>query len=429
MTDATEPSKSIHDLNSVFKRDVELNGPMRWDNFMREALYHPDFGYYNREAEGRVGKRGDFYTSVSVGSCLGLLIAFQSWDWLRERDRERKSQDNDKPFRLMECGAHDGSLAVDVLEAATKYASNSDATKEAWLEYWILEPSCSRRMLQENRLKERLGSDGLKNVHWVSSWEEGQQRLKDNRVNEGQDLYRGWDLIFGNELLDAFPVRRFVWSKSDQLWEESGVEWDESTETWKWASLPGVSFEKLPAPDHAQWATTEVMDQLADGFVIEWSPEAERWWRDAADALCPGGRLWTLDYGHETERFWEAARSKGTLRAYKNHQLMDNPLANPGDQDLTAAVHFTAIRNIGERSGLITETHPLETQAKNLTEVLKKLWIWKEANTEKPEAPWAEFEWSPQFARQFQTLTHPEHLGSIFRCLIQQKPETTSSLI
>src|SRR5260221_2792657 len=45
------------------------------------ALYCPVYGYYEKEAD-TVGRRGDYYTSVSVGSLFGELLALQFSLWL-----------------------------------------------------------------------------------------------------------------------------------------------------------------------------------------------------------------------------------------------------------------------------------------------------------------------------------------------------------
>src|SRR5690242_17178325 len=45
------------------------------------ALYCPVYGYYEKEMD-TLGRRGDYYTSVSVGSLFGELLAFQFSDWL-----------------------------------------------------------------------------------------------------------------------------------------------------------------------------------------------------------------------------------------------------------------------------------------------------------------------------------------------------------
>ena len=100
----------------------------------------------------------------------------------------------------------------------------------------------------------------------------------------------------------------------------------------------------------------------------------------------------------------------GTLRAYHRHRVSDDLLAQPGEQDLTAHVNFSAIQKAGEEAGLKTETFC--TQPQYLTRILQK------AVADKSFA-----DWDARRARQFQTLTHPEHLGRAFRVLVQSRQE------
>ena len=46
---------------------IKEGGPLSFSRFMELALYHEDFGYYTDPSRTRVGKTGDFATSVSVG--------------------------------------------------------------------------------------------------------------------------------------------------------------------------------------------------------------------------------------------------------------------------------------------------------------------------------------------------------------------------
>ncbi|HVF44507.1 MAG TPA: SAM-dependent methyltransferase, partial [Pyrinomonadaceae bacterium] len=47
-------------------------------------------------------------------------------------------------------------------------------------------------------------------------------------------------------------------------------------------------------------------------------------------------------------------RREGTLRAFSGHRLVEDPLANPGAQDLTTTVNWTQVVAAGERAGLQT---------------------------------------------------------------------------
>jgi SAM-dependent MidA family methyltransferase len=158
----------------------------------------------------------------------------------------------------------------------------------------------------------------------------------------------------------------------------------------------------MPSAIHAP---AELLEVLPDGYIIESSPAAESWWREAAGIL-QHGKLLAIDYGFTADEMFSPARTHGTLRAYFRHHVTDDLLANPGGQDLTAHVNFTAIQKAGEAAGLKTDSFC--TQPQFLTRILQK------AVTEKSFA-----RLDAKQVRQFQTLTHPEHLGRAFRVLVQ----------
>ena len=91
---------------------IERCGPVGFPECMETALYEPGMGY---EARGtrQVGRGGDFFTSVSVGPLFGRLLATRFLQEWRERGEPGR-------WRIIECGAHDGTLAADVLEAMEK---------------------------------------------------------------------------------------------------------------------------------------------------------------------------------------------------------------------------------------------------------------------------------------------------------------------
>jgi len=89
-------------LTEKIRTEIEVDGPMPFARFMDLALYHPEWGYYETKT-GRVGRCGDFITSVSVGTAFGHLLAYRFGEWLG---------DIDGPVQLVEAGAHDGPLAM-----------------------------------------------------------------------------------------------------------------------------------------------------------------------------------------------------------------------------------------------------------------------------------------------------------------------------
>jgi len=365
----------VTETATLLRREVEKAGAISFARFMELALYCPDFGYYERQNQ-RVGRRGDFYTSVSTGSLFGELLTFQFARWLGDCDSTS--------FQLVEAGAHDGQLALDVLGWLQRQRPDILAR----LEYWLVEPSSARQTWQRGKLEQFAGR-----VHWADSL----QGLPEDGV---------CGVIFSNELLDAFPVHRLSWDHSTKQWFEWGVGLS-GNDNFVWTRLPDIRCDWDIALENAGFEfSAELKAILPDGFTIELCPTAAAWWQHAATILkC--GRLMTIDYGLSAQEFLSPERSHGTLRAYHQHHLSTDVLAAPGEQDITAHVNFTQLERAGRLAGL--KTDGLSTQSKFLTEIAKEIWT---AGVVTP---------SPSQARRFQTLIHPEHLGGSFRVLVQSR--------
>lgn len=358
-------------LLEIIRREIRKSGVLPFARFMELALYCPDCGYY--ETKKDIGRRGDFYTSVSVGPLFGELLARQFADWLEELSSPGRG------LKIVEAGAHEGKLAADILNWLQWHRPKLFPE----IEYIILEPSARHQEWQKKTLQ------GLApRVRWFTDF----QAMAGQR--SGEPKLHG--IIFGNELLDAFPVHRFGWDARSKQWFEWGVASEGNH--FVWMKVDNSEF-------HIPHSALETV--LPDGYIIETSPAAESWWRESATVL-DHGRMLAIDYGFSENEMFSPARTSGTLRAYFQHQVTNDVLANPGEQDLTAHVNFSAIQKAGETAGLKTDF--FGSQAKFLTEILE--------NAIKSNSLG---NWSPRLARQFQTLTHPEHLGRAFRVLVQSR--------
>src|ERR1700736_2997819 len=90
------------------RAEIRRRGPQPFAWFMEQALYHPEHGYYSSD-RAAIGRRGDYFTNVSVGPLFGQLLAMQFaeiWERLGKIDK----------FTIVEQGAHHGEFACDVLE-------------------------------------------------------------------------------------------------------------------------------------------------------------------------------------------------------------------------------------------------------------------------------------------------------------------------
>lgn len=159
-------------LMQIIRDRIEKDGPHSFEWFMQQALYHPEHGYYS-SGRCQIGRKGDYFTNVSVGPLFGHLLAAQFAEiW------KRLGKTND--FIIVEQGAHDGQFARDVLEFLREHLPEFFES----LRYRILEPF---PILKEHQ-RRKLAMFGDK-VEWPDS----------------PEPFAG--VHFSNELLDAMPVR------------------------------------------------------------------------------------------------------------------------------------------------------------------------------------------------------------------------------
>ncbi|MCF7669452.1 MAG: SAM-dependent methyltransferase [Verrucomicrobia bacterium] len=378
--DIRSPKKNA--VEELIHRRLRERGVISFEAFMEAALYHPESGYY-AQGRSRIGKSGDFITSVSVGPLFGELLGFVFSEWLDSFVRGAS------PL-LIEAGAGTGRLALDVLAFFCDYRPELFDK----LEYWVLEPSTDNR-----RVQERVLGEFTEKVRWFDSWE---------CIPEG-----GVDgVIFSNELLDALPVRLFQWDASAREWFEKGVTLGD--DQLRFCRAPYVSAAEARDivrewfEDSGITGGDSMFTSLPDGFILEVAQRAKQWWEQAAVRL-RSGCLLTLDYGYLFDEYLCSLRTEGTLRSYKSHSLSADALRNPGEQDITASVNFSMLRQAGESMGLTSL--PLLSQESFLVSAARR--------TMEAQAVFGE--WTPPRMKQLKTLVHPEHFGSAFKVLIQKK--------
>lgn len=368
-------------LASKIYGEVKVLGAISFARFMELALYSPELGYYERQKE--IGRQGDFYTSVSVGNLFGELLAFQFAEWFDECEAQNV-QRGKLGLRIIESGAHNGQLASDILNWIKEFRP----TLFEQLEYCLIESSALHRDWQRETLL-----DHSQKISWCADWSEFPRS-----TSTGPQF----TICFSNELFDAMPVHRFGWDAKSRAWFEWGVGWDENNFVWKRLSKNQRSSALFPQ------LAPELLEILPDGFMTETCPAAATWWKEAASNI-NFGKLLAIDYGLLAENFFSPQRSAGTLRAYFQHHANSDLLARPGEQDLTAHVNFSALKEAGEKTGLKTDA--FVSQAKFLTGIVAR-------TMSRPKDFGA---WDTKRAKQLQTLAHPEHLGSSFRVLVQSR--------
>ncbi|MEN9534892.1 MAG: hypothetical protein RLZ22_849 [Verrucomicrobiota bacterium] len=263
---------------------------IRFEEFMRRALHDPHDGYYAKNIKG-IGRCGDFTTAPVISSMPARAIA----SWASKAMRETNCRD------LIEIGPGNGTLAAAVIQNLP------------WSIRWkthlhLVESSEALSQIQRKTLGRK--------AQWHRS------------PAEALKACHGRAVIFSNELVDAFPVRRF---------QNTADGWQELMLTMRKNGDPIESLEKistLPASssfhhDHpiAQWI------EIHESYQ-QWLAEWMLFWK--------AGRMLTIDYGNTAQKIYHR-RPAGTLRAYHFQQMIQGTeiYRHPGQRDLTADVNFT----------------------------------------------------------------------------------------
>ena len=251
---------------------IDAEGPIPVSTFVEAALYDEHDGFY--VGGGRAGRRGDFLTAPEVGPLFGAVIsqAIDSW-W--------ESAGRPVTFTVVEHGAGPGTLARTVTAAA-------GACLAAGALRWVMvEPSAAQRETQPSG--PHLHS--LAQVH-----DEFVERV---------------DVVFANELLDNLPFD-IVARRGDR-----GVVLDVDVEGGRCVLVDGP--DTAPPP-------------IADGGAVP-RIDAAVGWIVAQRARYADARIVVFDYMATIEELDK--RKGGWLRAYRDHEQVDDWLADPGRVDIT----------------------------------------------------------------------------------------------
>jgi SAM-dependent MidA family methyltransferase len=335
---------------------------MPFASFMAAALYDRSAGYYSRA--DRVGRAGDFYTSVSTGAVFGELMAGQFreiWEMLgRPPD-----------FAIVERGANDGTFAADVLASSRAHAPEFHAS----LTYWIDEPMPGLAARQAETLS---GFPGR--------WRQGSPQ-------------GATGVFFANELLDAVPFRRVVRRRGS--WRELCVGLGPAGE-FQWTEAP--LLDRTACARLAQLGS-----DFPDGYETEIAPAVGSEIRLAAATIAHGA-LFFIDYGFCASDYYDPARRTGTFRCYRQHQSHENPFDAVGETDITAHVDFSFAAAAARASGC--HVAAFLDQSRFLTGAASATLLAMDGDRSPAAVSWR---------RQFQSLTHPGHLGRAFQVLLLTK--------
>jgi NADH dehydrogenase [ubiquinone] 1 alpha subcomplex assembly factor 7 len=335
-------------LRERLAAQIAANGPITVADYMMRCLHDPAFGYY--ATRPALGEAGDFLTAPLISQMFGELIglwAVETWRRLGAPGR----------FVLAELGPGDGTAMSDALRAAGLEPAFLDAA-----ELWLVETSGPLAEVQARRLAE---------APLLPRWA---RRLDELPADAPL-------ILFANEWLDCLPVRQFL--RTDGGWAERMVGLD-AEGALAWGLRPSA------APPGGEAAP--------EGAILEVSETQESVGAElGARIAAQGGAALVIDYGPDAPSFGD------TFQALKRHRKVD-PLAEPGEADLTVHARFPAVLAAARAEGAATA---ILSQAA----FLKRLGIEARAAALSNARP----DLASQIARQRDRLIGEAQMGALFK--------------
>ncbi len=349
------------------------HGAIPFSEFMQEALYAPNLGYYTAGLQ-KLGPGGDFITAPELTPLFGKTLANQCQQVLVELDA---------PI-VFEFGAGSGRLCVDLL-------THLEHLNSLPFEYHILEVSSNLRHRQEELIQLEIPHLANK-IRWLSTWP--------------AQPFNG--VVIANEVLDAMPVERFLQTSDGLL--DSYVALNEEAYQFLLANIEkglrtGNPSSALRAPSPHVWGEGNNEEGLLEKGLRTGSPSSALrapsphvWgegnneegllrevfkpstnprllahvqtvlppdlfpyqseanlfiddWLQQCHAMLNKGAVFLLDYGFPRHEYYHPDRHHGTLMCHYRHLAHTNPLIHIGEQDITAHVDFTHVADAAVAAG------------------------------------------------------------------------------
>ena len=298
-------------LADRLRERIKGAGPMTFHDWMQAALYDERDGYYCRPGKIRQGRGGDYRTAPETSPVFATAFAQYFTKLYFDLGAPQH-------WTIVEVGAGRGDFALGVLTSLqANFPDVLAATK-----YVVDELSADAREQANAKLSQF------------------KDRIEFRSLSEITEPF-GWAIVFSNELLDALPVHRVI--RRDGKLQELRVSVNGSGEfVWLESDL------ELRVAEYCQ----RIQLQLSEGQIHEVNLEAEDFVARAS-RLIERGFLVTVDYGAERDDLLrDPNRFSGTLRSFRRHQISQDILSQPGEQDLTTTVDWKLVREAGARNAL-----------------------------------------------------------------------------
>ena len=347
-------------IDKIFFKDKSI--PV--DLFLDKILYHKKLGYYQKK--NPFGKKGDFVTAPNISNVFSEMIAIwfvSFWENLNRPDR----------INFIELGPGNGDFSLSFINTLKSFPNLSKATK-----IYLYERSEKLIGIQKKKINSR-------KVSWVKNFD---------RINNGPVIF------FGNEFLDALPIKQFKKIKNNIYEKHVSIKNKKINFILKKASK--VNIKKL--------RNYKLLD---DDGIIEYPVFGFK----ELDKVCSkirklnGGALF-IDYGYYTKK------NIDTLQSVFKHGFNDLS-KNISNSDVTSLVNFELYRKHFLLNDLYTEKIITQSEFLQKMGILERYKILSDKMNNKKKS---------DLHSRIQRLISPSMMGQTFKVIFTKNKKCKFSL-
>tara|TARA_A100001011_G_scaffold398595_1_gene503614 strand:+ start:137 stop:1180 length:1044 start_codon:yes stop_codon:yes gene_type:complete len=269
------------------------------EKFIQLALYDKKYGYYTKK--NSFGKSGDFITSPLISKLFSEMISIWIISFWIKLGKPKK-------FSLVELGPGDGEFCKVLIDVVKKFPEFNKSLK-----IYLFENSTSLIQVQKKRLKR-------KKISWIKNFDE---------------IQTGPVLFFGNEFLDAIPIKQFK-KKGNIIYERflSFKNGKFIKEIFK--KVDPKTFKKIK---YWNLNNKKIIEYPEMGFKV-------------LESICKiikknKGGILLIDYGYTSSRGMDTLQS---LKRHKRNDLFESV----GKADITHLVDFSLLKRFFKMKNLFS---------------------------------------------------------------------------
>ena len=347
-------------IDKIFFKDKSI--PI--DLFLDKILYHKKLGYYQKK--NPFGKRGDFVTAPNISNVFSEMIAIwfvSFWENLNRPDR----------INFIELGPGNGDFSLSLINTLKRFLNLSKATK-----IYLYERSEKLIGIQKKKINSR-------KVSWIKNFD---------RINDGPVIF------FGNEFLDALPIKQFKKIKNNIYEKHVLIKNKKINFILKKASK--VNIKKL-----------RNYNLLDDDGIIEYPVFGFK----ELDKVCSkirelnGGALF-IDYGYYSKK------NIDTLQSVFKHNFNDLS-KNVSNSDVTSLVNFDLYKRYFIKNDLYVEKIITQSEFLQKMGILERYKILSDKMNNKKKI---------NLHSRIQRLINPSMMGQTFKVIFTKDKKCKFSL-